>query len=255
MTLRTKTAWLAEMNRLLQINIDGEIEADEHNLILTDLADSVTFIGVVPPSIMSFGIQGVSSVVDSGFSLSGSQTFEYNVATPEDLNNGTIDQEGVEIASGVDPAASSVAATVTTFTLNAGEKQTFTLEFPVIAGGIVTKIFEIDVRPTAEYLYYGEDADGDPANFNPSANERAILQPSGETFTLPTFSGDAFLVIAQPAIASALTAIEIGGVNQIAAFTLTEDAFTFDSQLYDAWVSTNELVGSAVSGQSVTVRR
>lgn len=68
-------------------------------------------------------------------------------------------------------------------------------------------------------------------------------------FTIPTFTGNRYLGILSPESHAAYTQIIIGGINQIAAFTLTNNARTIAGQSYRFYVSDNQLVGSALSGQ------
>lgn len=70
------------------------------------------------------------------------------------------------------------------------------------------------------------------------------------TFTIPTFTGNRYLQILQSMAHSAFTSISIGGLNQIGAFTVNDNAVTISGQSYRQFVSTN-LLTDAVSGDTV----
>ena len=70
------------------------------------------------------------------------------------------------------------------------------------------------------------------------------------TFTIPTYTEDRYLQILQTMAHSRFTSINIGGLNQIGAFTITDDVREIGGQQYRQYVSTN-LLTDALSGDTV----
>ena len=70
------------------------------------------------------------------------------------------------------------------------------------------------------------------------------------TLTIPTFTGNRYLQILQSMIHSRFTGITIDGINQIGAFTITDNARAIGSQMYRQYVSTN-LLTDAISGDTI----
>ena len=70
--------------------------------------------------------------------------------------------------------------------------------------------------------------------------------------TLPSWSGNRYIVIAQPAAFAPLILISLGLGNSISAFTRTVNGVTIDGDSYDLWVS-NDLQGDSISGGTLTV--
>ena len=109
--------------------------------------------------------------------------------------------------------------------------------------------------PTSNTLYYDTQVSSDPSTFD-AANAESTPATSGtQTITIPTYTGSEHFVIAQLNSDPAITSIIIGGVEQFGGFTPTTDAFVFNSGTYNAWVSNQALLGSVMSGVSVTIGR
>ena len=70
--------------------------------------------------------------------------------------------------------------------------------------------------------------------------------------TLPSWSGNRYIVIAQPAAFAPLILISLGLGNSISAFTRTVNGVTIDGDSYDLWVS-NDLQGDSISGGTLRV--
>lgn len=210
------------------------------------------------PSITAFSIQGQSATVDAPFTLSGNQTFEFVVENPANVQgNLTLLQETTQLSNLVDPTETSVGATVTSVTLNAGESVTFTLEGTSALSGNPTfqRKFTITARTAQDFVYISAEADSDPSDVDTGAATAVAFQSGNQDLTIPTFTGNAFLTILQRASDPEITQILIGGLNQFGTFTKTDDAITVGGALYDAYVTTNQVVGAALSGQTITLVR
>lgn len=69
---------------------------------------------------------------------------------------------------------------------------------------------------------------------------------------LPTWTGNRFILIAQPESAVDLTSVVIGFGNALSAFTKQDDFVTIDGTEYEVWKS-NELQGDVISGHTITL--
>lgn len=257
MVTMTKTQWEAEAARLLVNNTTGDIEADEVRTLLTDLSDSITYLALPdPPEVRSFSIQNQVTTVDPDTLLSGSKTFLYNITNPADVTgNLTIDQAGANLSTTVNPNNTSVVLTINNITLTAGNSVVFTISGVDKDTNPFSKTFTVTARNLDDFVYFGTQVSSDPSGFDFANESRTPAITGSQSFTLPTWSGNEYLVIAQKASLTDLTGIIIDNINQLDAFTLTTNAFTVNSQNYDAYVSDNTIVGSIVSGESVTITR
>lgn len=257
MTKVTKAEWDTEVDRLFINNTNGDIEADEVKAILNDLSDSITFgVPDQTPSIKSFLISGQDITVDPNTELSGLKTFIYNVANRAAVSgNLTLTQGNATLSAAVDPAAITADITINTVTLAAGESVVFTLSGIDGSMNAFSKTFTVTARNLQEFVYFGVQATDNGSSFDFANQSRTPFVSGSQTITVPTFSGDQHLVIAQLASEPDLTSIFIGGVNQIGAFTKTPNAFLVNSQNYDTWITKKQLQGSVVSGNLITLGR
>ena len=210
--------------------------------------------GLPAPGVSGFSIQGQATHVDAGTTLSGSKTFEYTVSNPSRLGNGTIAQNSIEIATGIDPTSSSTVATITTQTLNAGETATFGISFPIDGGGTVTDTFTVTGRQQAETLYYGALATDTSATVDPATlSVEQVISGSqfNADFDIPV-SG--FAVIISPADRDISSIIErTFNVEVLGDFTKVTNARTINSQQYDTYVHQNNAQTQGVLATTITV--
>ncbi len=266
MVQRTKEALQREADLLFVVNTQGEIEADEVLSLATDILDSVEFptaSGVLAPVIMSFSIQNQTTDVDPGFDLAASPiTFLFNVSHSDNVEgNLTINQTGEgDLSTTVDPKNTSIVLTPGAVNnLIAGNSITFTLSGTATSGaggGAISRTFIITARELDDYVYIGEDADGVPTVPIPGITSFANPFKAGsQNITIPTFVGNQHVIISQKASEPAITQILLGGVDQRNTFTVTDDAYQANGANYDAYVSDNPLVGSILSGATLTLVR
>ena len=254
MVAMTKAQWDAEAARLLVNNTTGDIEADEVQRLLQDLSDSIEFTpSPDPPEIRSFTIQGQSTTVNPGTSLTGTKTFLFNITNPGGVTgNLTITQDAANLSTTVDPTASSVNLAINNVTLNAGQSTVFEMSGTGIA---VNRQFTITARTDDDFLYFGTQPTNVASSFNPLSESRTPFSAGSQSFVIPSFTGNEYLVIAQKASESAITEIIIDSVNQFDAFTITPNAFLVNSEQFNAYVSNNALLDSQLAGETVTILR
>lgn len=253
------------IDTLLADNTAGDISASDVRTVLTDMNDSLTFLSssAVEPAIRSFSIEGQASRVDAGTTLSGTKTFVFNLSEEDNVQgNLTLTQTNPgqaaqTLSSSIDPKTSSLSQAINNVTLAAGETVTFTLSGVSDLAGNATfdRTFTVTGRTDDEYVYISDEADNDPSDVVVANATRSAFVAGQQDLVVPTFSGTRYLTILQKASEPELTQIVIDSVDQIGAFTKTDDALTINSQQFDAYVSNNLLVGSVVSGDAVTIVR
>lgn len=258
MVEQSKASLQAEITRLIADNTTGEISALDVRTVLTDITDSVSFpTPPTNPAITRFDITGQPTEVDPGTQLSGTKTFNYNISNVDEVEgNLTIKQGAATLTSAAVPGnPGSASVTINTETVNAGSSVVFTLEGTNKSMGAFSKTFTVTGRTDDDYVYYGTQVSSDPTTFAFASESRIPVSGTEQSFDIPSFVGNEYLVIAQPATQTELTAIEIDSINQFDAFTKTDDAFVVNSVNYDAWTSENALIGTQVSSETVTIVR
>ena len=107
------------------------------------------------------------------------------------------------------------------------------------------------VISAAGYRYVAVTADKD--NITAAIVTGGTSAPGESTLlTLPLWSGNRYIVIAQLAAFPPLILISLGLGNSISAFTRAVGGVTIDGDSYDLWVS-NDLQGDVISGGTLTV--
>jgi len=124
-------------------------------------------------------------------------------------------------------------------------------------GTIQSNVVSIDVSdvPVEELLYWNTQTSSNAADFDTGTADSQEITGSTNTITIATFTGNRYLGIAQPATETDFTQINIGGVNQIGAFTKNSGAITVNTESYDVWLSNNALDGTIVSGEIIGLVR
>lgn len=210
------------------------------------------------PSIDSFTLDGISQGEDAPYDLDGVVTFRFAISSASNIQGDlTILQGSAVLSSTIAKTATSAALTVNTVTLNAGESVTFTIRATSALSGnpTIERSFTVTAVEAQDYLYLATEDDSDPATTVIASATQVGYTPGDQVVTIPTFAGNKYLKILQRATDPEVTQILIGGINQFGAFTKTDDAITVGGVLFDAYVSTNLLVGSVVSGQQMTLVR
>ena len=117
-------------------------------------------------------------------------------------------------------------------------------------GGSVEQQFVISITPAgSRYLAVVADKTSITAQMVTAGSSAAAQSTQ---LTLPVWSGNRYIVLAQPAAFPPLTLISLGLGNSISAFARAVGGVTIDGDSYDLWVS-NDLQGDVISGATVTV--
>ena len=110
--------------------------------------------------------------------------------------------------------------------------------------------FEIVIIPAGSRYILTSGNTSITANKVMNGEEHGILEQS---LTLPTWTGNRYIVIAQPADQPDLTRISLAGLgNSISDFTKSAATVSIDSIDYEYWVS-NDQQGDAISGEIIEV--
>lgn len=254
----SKAAWQAMVDRLFVVNLTGDIEADECETLFINLSDSVVFNAPSTLEIQSFRLVGLGPTVDQNTTLSGTVSIIYHLNDAAlAVGTGTVRQNGVAIATGLNPAGTTAQITITNVTLSAGQSETFRLEFTNTASQVIGVDYVVTARQPQEHVYVGIQTTPNIADFDIAAsttNDFGFIA-NRQTVTLPTFTGNHPIVIAQPASEPAITELIIDSINQRDAFTLTQNAFLVNAVQYNAYVSAHVQIGTIVSGESVEIVR
>ena len=246
-----------EFDRLFVNNTTGDIEADEVESVLVDFADSVTFLPTPGPALFrNFFIANQDQIVDAGFSLTGTKTFHYAISDTTNVTGTvTIKQNAVNLTTTAPLAGPTVDLTVNDVTFTTGQVVTFEVSANESGVGTFSRQFTITARTADDYVYYGTQVSSNGANFDFVNESRTPFVSGAQSFTLPTWAGQEYLVIAQKGTEPGITSVEIDSTDQFRGFTLTKDAFLVNSQQFDALVSDQALDGSVMSGARVTIGR
>lgn len=119
----------------------------------------------ISATITRFEIAGQSTSVVAGTTLSGTQTFNYNVQHPEDVSgNLSLVQNGVVLRSDISPTGSSFTQAITSQTLQDNQEVVFELRGLTNENISISRFFRVRAHAPAETLYYGLSNTNTPAS-------------------------------------------------------------------------------------------
>ena len=207
--------------------------------------------------ITAFGITGLTDFSPGvGVELGGARTITYTVTNSSLVSgNLTFNWDAVDIKTDIDPAGSSDTVNIPSTITVAGATHTAILSGTDTTGNAFSRTLTYTTPNPQEQLYIGTIATNDATTFDTGTATSIDFAPSPQTITIPTFAGNSHIAYAQRASEPELTAITIGGINQLAGFTTTDNAIQVHGVFHDVWVSNNLLVGSIVSGQQMILER
>lgn len=233
--------------------IDDTATDNEHTYSAQRILELVNVPVFDEPQVTSLSIQGQATEVERGTTLTGSQVFNYSVSHTGNVQGDlTLEQDGETLASNISPTGTTATETVTDVTLTAGQVVTFRLS------GTDTQSNTFDRTTTVSaplQLYWNDKDTNTPTDFDFENALNTNVSDGTQAIVVPTFTGSQYLAIAQPDSTADITALLIGNVNQVAGFTKTENAFSIDTVSYDIFISNNELFGSVISGETITIQR
>jgi len=207
--------------------------------------------------IKTFIMRDQPTKVAAGTLLTGNRTFDFSLEMHEGVvGNGTLRQNGGILKADISPAGYFFNQSLSPITLNSGESSTWTLEFTLTTGGIISKSFTVSAVDAEELMYWDVQTSHDANAFNyVSITSRHAEINTAIKINIQTYTGSKYFAIAQPTSEADITKLVIGGINQIGAFTKNTSAITINTISYDVWISNNLLLGSVVSGETVEVIR
>ena len=254
MTQRDAADLKDEIARVIFENTTGLVTATNHAALAVDFVDSFELKSPAPePAFTSFFIVGQDTAVDPGTELSGSQTFRWTLMQSGGASGTITIKQGVSDLSTTIPLAggADTVLTINTVTLAAGVSETFEIDVT----GASPRTFVVRGRTLNEYVYFGSQTSSDFSTFDFANESRTPLEIPAQTIAVPTYTGNEFVGICQPAATPDIQGLRIGSLEQIAAFTVQRNVFTAGGSLYDAWVSNHALIGDVVSGNSIRILR
>ncbi|MCH9665088.1 MAG: hypothetical protein K0U41_04495 [Gammaproteobacteria bacterium] len=204
---------------------------------------------VIPTSgtITSLSIDGQSTGVNTGFTISGSQTFRFSVNNPSLFaGNLTLLQGSTALSTTINPTATSIAVTVTSTTLaNIGDSVTFTLVGMNTDGQSVHRDYRIHVVGSSELVYYGTSSLNNPGTLDLSTLESHIVGTGNLEVSTGTITEDDYFIILVPN-ANLIHSItdRIGNPVSLTAFTRTDSVRVINTVSYTSY-STGPLNASA----------
>ncbi len=196
---------------------------------------------LVPPTIPVFNIQGQSTSVNPGTTLSGSQTFIYSITNPESVSgNLTLSQGASVLSSSVSPTGSSVVATINDVTLtNPADNVVFELSGTDLNSANFSATFTVTAVSTSEFFYHGLSQDPNPSNFDITTSGSEEITGDGQTGTItigPTTLNDRIILLA-PTDHDLVGLVNTGhGQDVLSTYTKTLNARTIAGQTYNAFV-------------------
>ena len=211
------------------------------------------------PALSSFSID-IPSNIFTDTNLNVQHTVQYSISDASDFTDLTLIVTTGTNQTLTVPASDGLQSTTVTLagidTSNAGTV-TFQLSGTNNGNPITSNTVTVTIAApqNTELVYINSQSTNVAADFDTGTATSTPFVSGRQTLTIPTFSDNRYLAYAQLGSEPDLTAIIIGGINQLAAFTKTDNAITVNSQSFDVWVSSNLLVGAAVSGQSMEVVR
>lgn len=204
---------------------------------------NLVFEQQLTPRIRSFDISSVADKTPlAPFTLSGSQTFTFQVDNPQTARDITIRQGATTIATlTTDQLASgSIAATVTSQTLtNPGNEIIFTLRMEDVNGILITDTVRIRVPEEHELAYYDVRAANDFTTADVSGMTSVDVTASGTSFVIDeSWPNTEWLGILVPSNRD-IVSIQSAFGNVLSGFTRTANARTIGTQTYILYVEQN----------------
>lgn len=205
------------------------------------------------PRITNFAID-IASRVDLNTNLNVAHTIAYDVMHFANIQSLTLEVTAGDNKTVTIPAADGTQSESITLS-GIDTSSQGTVEFKITGVDTQSGTFEsntvsISVRDQEqhEFTYLGVTTDQLAASLD--LTTAASSEDLNPTFTVPTFTGNHYMQILQIMSSGQYTSINIGGINQIGAFTINDNARVINGEQYRQYVSTN-LLTDAVSGDTV----
>ena len=202
------------------------------------LADvTISFVPYARPAFTEFAIDGQSTSVTAGTTLTGSQTFTWTLTNTSNVTgNLTISQAGSPLSTTVPATASgSQALTITDVTLNAGEQVMFTISGVDSETNAFSRNFVIRAPSPHEFFYHGLSQVSDGATVDTGTLQSTEIVSSGQTFNFSVGPGnvDDYLHLLVPSTHDLSTLVNTStGFSVLGSFTRTNNVRTINSVQY-----------------------
>lgn len=188
-------------------------------------------------SITRFGIQGQATSVEAPFSLTGSQTFTFNVNHPEDINgNLELRQGGTVLRSDIDPTTNSFTHTINAISLNNNQEAVFSLRGTTNEGILLNRVFTIRAHAPAERLFYGLSNSNNPAAVDTTDLTTTEAGVDNTEITTGTTTAGQYYIVLVPNDHDVVSITDELGQNVTNIFTRTADVRVIDSVTYLSYV-------------------
>ena len=175
-----------------------------------------------------------------GTQFSGSRTFTWTVTNQANISgNLTIQQEATNLSTTVNPALGTIDLTITTFALNTGETQTFTISGTNTQSDSFSRTYVVTGTGAHEFLFYGLSPTNNPASVLTSTLDSTRITGGGQQIDAsigPSSAGD-FIIILAPSDNDLSQIINRGiNVDVINTFTKTNSVRVINSVFYNSYV-------------------
>lgn len=220
---------------------------------------TVSGTGAVPRPSLHELTTDIASRVDVNTTLNGSHVFTFNVTNHSQLTALELVVTGgdnITMALPTTDGQQSQTLTLTGIDTSSAGSVSFQLRGTYSGGNVTSNTVTVTVAnvATGAQTYVNHQNDRVPTNFSTAGASSAEFAQT-QTLTIPTFTGNDYVGIAQPETEGDITSIVIGGLEQVAAFSKVNGTFSIGGVDYEFFYSTNELVGSVVSGTEMIISR
>lgn len=194
--------------------------------------------GNIAAEITRFTIDGIPTSVIEGTVLSGSQTFNYNVNHPEDVDgNLTLLQGGVELKTDVDPTLNTFDETITTVTVNDNDEVIFELRGETNESILISSFYRVRGHAPAEQLFFGLSNSNNPDTIDVSTMTSGQAGLDGSRIETGETTGGQRFILLVPTDHDPITITDTvldQDVKDI--FTRTPDVRTIGAVVYISYV-------------------
>ena len=116
-------------------------------------------------------------------------------------------------------------------------------------GTMFSATVTITIPQVHELTYLNVLDNNTASNFTTTGASSGLYQNNQITLRTPIYTGDRYVMYAQPATEPDITAVQSYGFNVFGTFTKNANAVTIGGVQYDVWVTARSLLAQAYSGQ------
>lgn len=211
------------------------------------------------PAINAFSIPSVTNTSPQApFSLSGTQTFSYEITNTVNVQSAVIEQNGsvIDTLTESEITAGSADVNITTVNLAAGQSVTFTIKVTDTQSTVITRNFVIRSPQAHEFAYVGdEDLVADFSTVDVSTYQSFDVTDGGAQFQFTEqVPNTEFLGVLVPANRDVVNIVDVlTGQDALSEFTKTTGVRTINSQSYNLYTIQNNSGFSGAFSFNITV--